>query len=217
MAIKVGLYGQRSNQPALGKFASAIAEGLEADNRFQLFLSESDTPPDALDAIVYARRTDDKLAEALRLADRLDASVYLLATNMQDSLAKIPHQAPVHIIPNTSQEVTDYIESVAAFHQAHSSWSAHITEYHQSSKQDISGTALAIAEQIGVQPHEIQTIRDDAEATKLFGVPPQHQSSYAVHQITFTNPETKTTQLFQIVVTGHQTYVAGLIKLLLAR
>lgn len=215
MTIRVGLYGQRVSKPTLGKLAAAIADGIRTDDKFVLSLLETDDEPTELDAIVYAKRNDDRLVEALTLADQLNATVYLLSTSMEESLAAIPHKISVHMLPNTSREVLEYIDNVIAFNQAHPSWSIDITEYHQQSKSDVSGTALSIAAQIGVESDAIRSVRNDAQATQLFDIAPAHLSGYAVHQITFTNPDTHTQRLFQIVVTGHQTYVDGLKQIIL--
>lgn len=211
--ISVGLYGNRANHDELGHFASEIFETLDYNKNFSVTKLDS-TKAEHLDVVVYAARSPKKLQDATRLCAKLDIPLILLSSDMQKELDLLKPACRVQVVPNSSVEIQDYHKLVVEFYKKHPDWQATLTEYHQKSKTDTSGTALAIAKDIKVSPEKILSIRDDKLAKLHFEIPEQNLNSYAIHQVTFNNSSTDLSQTFEIKVFGRRTYTEGLIQLI---
>ncbi len=212
-AIHVGIYGQRASKPELGQFAAEIFKALDTDGDFSVSKLDA-VSSDELDIVVYASRSDAKLAEAIALCDRLAIPLIIVSTSLETSVSQIPHSCSIQFVPNTSKDVVDYMQLVKTFAQEHPGWTLSMVEYHQSTKQDVSGTALAIIQSIGANPSVITTVRDDVRAQHDLELPDSALKSYAAHQTTFTDPSGTVTQAYNILVIGRNSYTSGLKQLL---
>ncbi|CAK9009223.1 unnamed protein product [Durusdinium trenchii] len=89
-----------------------------------------------------------------------------------------------------------------------------VTESHQKTKADTSGTAKAMVgsfQQLGVEPFshdQIQMLRDDASQA-AFGVPPEFSTGHAWHTYTLTSPDGSVQFQFKHNVCGRRTYGEG--------
>eukprot|EP00913_Durusdinium_trenchii_P012906 g12120.t1 len=91
-----------------------------------------------------------------------------------------------------------------------------VTESHQKTKADTSGTAKAMVgsfQQLGVEPFshdQIQMLRDDASQA-AFGVPPERgfSTGHAWHTYTLTSPDGSVQFQFKHNVCGRRTYGEG--------
>jgi len=92
-----------------------------------------------------------------------------------------------------------------------------VTESHQKTKADTSGTAKAVIESINglTKPGssfdvetETKLIRDDEESI-AFGVPPEHINGHAHHTYTLTSPDSTVTFQLQHNVNGRRVYAEG--------
>lgn len=117
---------------------------------------------------------------------------------------------PLFLLPNTSQEVQQFIKSVCDFASKTKYSSVSIIESHQRTKKDISGTARLIAKTIGASSKIITSIRDTKTQLKL-GVPKKYLEGHAYHQITFHHDGVTTT--FTALVLGRETYAKGAIEI----
>lgn len=211
--IHVGLYGRRSTTERLGHFASEIYDTLQAEPNITVYKLDFDPAPQ-LDAVVYASRSADMLRQAAELCATEDIPLFILSSDMDQEIKNLPEECNVTAIPNSSLEVQEYQKNIVEFHDAHPEYQVSITEYHQQSKADVSGTAIAIAKQINFDSSKITSVRDDLTTQKQFSIPDEFQQAYAIHRITFANPETNVSQTFEIKVYGRKTYTRGLIKIL---
>lgn len=92
-----------------------------------------------------------------------------------------------------------------------------ITEIHQPSKKDVSGTAIAFRTQYeshGALPSgEIESIRDDPDSPRvqeIFGnVDLDQQKGYAYHHVVVTDSDGNTIHDFETRVIGREVYVVG--------
>ena len=210
--IRVGLYGKRASQEQLGHFATEIYEALQAEAGTKVYKLDFDPAPN-LDTVLYASRSADKLRQAAELCIKMNIPLLILSSDLKDQVDELPAECNVQVIPNSSLEVQEYQRNVINYHRAHPDQKVTITEYHQQSKLDVSGTAIAIAKQINFDSKNIISIRDDPTAQRLYNIPDQSKDAYAVHQIAFTNSQTNTTQMFEIKVCGRSTYISGLIEI----
>lgn len=87
-----------------------------------------------------------------------------------------------------------------------------ITESHQSTKRDVSGTALAFMKQLeahgGRLVKEIESIRDPQVQLSL-GVPEEYLGGHAYHWVRILSPDGEDIMNFETKVHGRQSYVEG--------
>lgn len=89
-----------------------------------------------------------------------------------------------------------------------------ITESHQHVKTSTPGTAVAIAKYLGVTPDKIKSIRNADEQLHEFKISPAHLDKHAMHIIKITDHDS--TISMRTDVTGHESYVSGLAKIITA-
>lgn len=214
MKIDIGLYGARESSKELGRFASELTDALREHDQCGVTLLDTESAPETLDCIIYASRTRSKLVEAAEICRNLGVPLYVLSSDMEDEITAIELMCKVVRVANTSLEVQEFMRDVTNFYQAHRDWSLAITEYHQESKKDISGTALQLVRTLGLKEDCITSVRNNREAAELFAIPEMYLGGYAVHQVKFTSAKTHSYRLFEIIVLGRKTYVDGLLQLL---
>ncbi len=92
-------------------------------------------------------------------------------------------------------------------------WQIRIVESHQSTKADVSGTALAIGKllkNLGVDfnPENIRSVRDEVEQ-RIMGVPELALGGHGWHKYSLRSPDYKVTLDFEHNINGRDTYVDG--------
>jgi len=138
----------------------------------------------------------------------------------RDKLMKDTNDSGVYavIAPNMGKQIVALqatMERMAKdFPGAFGGYKLEVTESHQKTKADTSGTAKAMVasfQSLGVDKfaHEdIKLIRDD-ESQKAFGVPEEHLMGHAFHTYTLTSGDGSVQFQFQHNVSGRRTYGEG--------
>lgn len=106
------------------------------------------------------------------------------------------------------------------FPGAFSGYELEVTESHQSSKVDTSGTArdvVASFAKLGVafEEHRIQRVRDRKRQVELMGVPEEALGGHAFHTYNLTSPDRTVGFVFKHNVVGRSTYAEGTVDALL--
>jgi len=124
------------------------------------------------------------------------------------------------VAANMSKQIVAFqatMERMAAdFPNAFGGYKMDITESHQSTKADTSGTAKDLVtsfNNLGVQPFsvdDIQMLRKPDEQDK-FGVPVEHRNGHAWHTYTLTSPDGSVQFQFKHNVCGRRTYAEGVV------
>jgi 4-hydroxy-tetrahydrodipicolinate reductase len=111
------------------------------------------------------------------------------------------------------QAMMEYMATV--FPGAFSGYTLKVTESHQSSKVDTSGTAKAVVsslQQLGVKPvglDDIQKVRTEEEQVGKMRVPREHLKGHAFHTYELTSPDGTVGFEFQHNVCGRTIYADG--------
>ena len=90
---------------------------------------------------------------------------------------------PVVLCPNTNLLMLKFmcmLERSGALFQGSR---IRVTESHQASKASVPGTAVAMAQSLGVAAAEIHSVRDPAQQLSELGIPPGQLARHAVHRI----------------------------------
>lgn len=138
----------------------------------------------------------------------------------RDALMKVTEQSGVYavIAPNMGKQIVALqatMERMAKdFPGAFAGYKLEVTESHQKTKADTSGTAKAMVSSfqgLGVDPftHEqITQLRDDA-SQRAFGVPEEFSNGHAFHTYTLTSSDGSVQFQFKHNVCGRRTYGEG--------
>jgi len=138
----------------------------------------------------------------------------------RDALMKATNSSGVYavIAPNMGKQIVALqatMERMANdFPGAFSGYKLEVTESHQKTKADTSGTAKAMVssfQQLGVKEFkhdEIKMLRDD-ESQRAFGVPEEFSNGHAFHTYTLTSDDGSVQFQFQHNVSGRRTYGEG--------
>lgn len=87
-----------------------------------------------------------------------------------------------------------------------------ITESHQADKSSVPGTAVAMAEALGVDPRAIVSVRDPAVQTGRLGLAPHDLARHAVHRIQIADGACAIT--LETRVHGNTPYVDGVRRII---
>eukprot|EP00898_Chlorokybus_atmophyticus_P000193 jgi/Chlat1/1174/Chrsp113S01644 len=106
------------------------------------------------------------------------------------------------------------------FPGAFKGYALHVTESHQSTKVDTSGTAKAIVasfQKLGVEfdVEEIEMVRDPVEQQERMKVPQEHLTGHAFHTYQLVAPDGSVTFEFQHNVCGRSIYAQGTVDAVL--
>lgn len=138
----------------------------------------------------------------------------------RDALMKVTQDSGVYavIAPNMGKQIVALqatMERMAKdFPGAFSGYKLEVTESHQKTKADTSGTAKAMVasfQQLGVEPFghdQIHMLRDDA-SQRAFGVPEEYSTGHAFHTYTLTSSDGSVQFQFKHNVCGRRTYGEG--------
>jgi dihydrodipicolinate reductase len=87
-----------------------------------------------------------------------------------------------------------------------------VKESHQAAKASTPGTAVAIAQSLGLHDQEIVSIRDPEEQKSALHIPAEHLGRHAVHHISIQDAACSITM--ETRVYGPSPYAAGLAQII---
>ncbi len=210
--IHMTIFGKRVSSPSLGHFAQAIVDASQQYKNVSITEPNIDMKPDA---VIYASRSNDYFADAVSVARQFAVPLLVVSTDVKSQLVKYRDQADIHYYSNTSLHTIDFMKDIEAFWAQHQEWQiASFSEWHQQSKKGMSGTAIAIAESISYDTHNIEMIRNDDRAQKERNIPETAQA-YAIHNITFANHNDTARRVFSLTTVGRDAYAMGAIEIAL--
>ncbi len=90
---------------------------------------------------------------------------------------------PVVICPNTNILMLKFMALLSQGGHHFKKYKIHITESHQADKSSIPGTAVNLAESLGVAPEKIQSVRDVDVQRNVLGIPQEYMSRHAYHRL----------------------------------
>lgn len=110
--------------------------------------------------------------------------------------------------PNLSILMLKFMLMLKEFGPLYKNYNISVTESHQHTKKSVPGTAVEMADSLGVAPGEIKSIRDRDDQENIYGISKDFLSLHAYHDICIQ--EGDTTINFKTLVKGHESYVSGL-------
>lgn len=209
---RIEVMGNRADdQKGIGRLGKAIVDYPHGIR--DLTIAGVSLPTDQANVLVYARKTPGTLTEALEHSTHHQTPLLFLSSGI--NLPDRQFNFPLIKVPNAALNVITYLQSIEELAKSElAGWQPVITEHHQEAKADTSGTAKKLADMLGVDYDAIVSVRDFSRSSAEFDIPEASRDGYAVHYVTFTNPQTgETFTPDPIVVRGREVYAQGIIDI----
>lgn len=107
----------------------------------------------------------------------------LLELSTGSTLLKKEVACPVVICPNTNILMLKFMALLAQGGHHFKNYKIQITESHQADKSSVPGTAVNLAESLGVSPEKIKSLRDVSVQRDVLGIPQEYLSRHAYHRL----------------------------------
>jgi dihydrodipicolinate reductase len=194
-----------------GKLASELLRGLSLSASFTVRSWSSPPSVQGRSVVVHAgsgRELDDVIAYC-----RESNSVLVeLATGSKIESA-LP-TFPVVLCPNTNILMLKFMKMLANSGRLFEGYRIKLTESHQAEKRSTPGTAVAIAQSLGLPAQDVISVRNREEQLKALRIPPEHLGRHAVHSIAIDDGTCRV--LLETRVYGSSPYADGVSKIVSA-
>lgn len=121
---------------------------------------------------------------------------------------------PVVLCPNTNILMLKFMNMLANSGRLFQGYHIELTESHQAEKQSAPGTAIAIANSLGLSAEDVVSIRDREVQSTLLRIPAQHLERHAVHTILIEDTSCRIT--LETRVYGASPYADGVARIIAA-
>lgn len=163
-----------------GRLARELLERCELPRGVTLHAWNDVSPSDGVSVVVHAG-SGRELAQVAAYCERTQATLLELSTG--SALEKLTPSFPVVLCPNTNILMLKFMRMVAVSGHLFRGYQVTIRESHQRAKTSAPGTALALAQSLGLPAHAIESERDPQRQVREFGVPVEHLDRHAIHRI----------------------------------
>jgi len=121
---------------------------------------------------------------------------------------------PVILCPNTNILMLKFMNMLARGGGLFKGYHIEVTESHQAEKRSAPGTAIAIAQSLGLSANEVVSVRDEEVQRTALGIPAQHIGRHAVHTILIEDTACRIS--LETRVYGASPYADGVAKIVSA-
>lgn len=90
---------------------------------------------------------------------------------------------PVVLCPNTNILMLKFMNMLARSGKLFNGYHIDVTESHQAEKRSVPGTAVSVAQALGLSAKDVTSVRDPDEQLSALRIPAEHLSRHAVHAI----------------------------------
>lgn len=194
-----------------GKLAKELLGGLRLDRAYHI-RAWADKTDEITPSIVVHAGSGRELTDIISYCEATDSVLVELSTGT--NLENTPLNIPVVLCPNTNILMLKFMSMLSQSGSMFSKYKIDITESHQSSKTSAPGTAIAIAQSLGLQEDDITSVRDSKQQEFEFDIPAQHLDRHAYHRIEILDGVCSI--VMETKVLGSSPYAAGVAKIVLA-
>jgi 4-hydroxy-tetrahydrodipicolinate reductase len=193
-----------------GKLANELMEGLSG-NVISRTIRWDDRSTSVSDSwILVHAGSGRELPEVIDYCTNTNTLLFELST--ADSMIPDMVDFPVIICPNVNLQMLRFMAMVRQASRYFKGQTIEITESHQATKKTKPGTAIYLANQLGVSESEIRSERNPERQQKIFGIPAGYLTRHAYHKIAITSPEAEIT--LETRVLGKTAYAASLSEII---
>lgn len=163
-----------------GKLATELIERLEPIDG--LSISSWANAADRTEKSIVVHAGSGRELEAISRFCTATSSV-LIELSTGSSLENGPTHFPIVVCPNTNILMLKFMYMLERSGAMFAAYDTHITESHQASKTSVPGTAVQMANALGVNVHNVVSIRDSAIQQKELNIPQTYMGRHAFHRI----------------------------------
>jgi len=193
-----------------GKLANELFEGLSGDVISRAVRWEDRSKTSLGSNIVVHAGSGRELPEVIDYCTKTNTLLFELST--ADSMIPDIVNFPVIICPNVNLQMLRFMAMVRQASRYFKGQTIEVTESHQATKKTKPGTAIYLANQLGVSESEIRSERNPERQQKIFGIPNEYLSRHAYHKIAITSPDAEIT--LETRVLGKTAYATGLSEII---
>ncbi len=164
-----------------GKLATELTERLVPQGG--LSIAKWSGMPEAPTKSIVVHAGSGREIEAISKFCSSTSSV-LVELSTGSSLEGSSPDFPVILCPNTNILMLKFMCMLERSGAMFKGYETHLTESHQASKTSTPGTAVQMAQSLGVGEHEIVSVRDVSQQANEFQIPQEHLARHAFHRIT---------------------------------
>jgi 4-hydroxy-tetrahydrodipicolinate reductase len=163
-----------------GKLATELLQQLQSTNECQIAPWRADLAEEARAIVVHAGsgREIDSIAS---FCERTSSVLVELATG--SALEERTPSFPVVMCPNTNILMLKFLCMLERSGALFKGSDIRIIESHQSTKTSVPGTAVSMADSLGLSAAEITSMRNTSQQAAEFGIPQEHLARHAFHRI----------------------------------
>lgn len=194
-----------------GKLARELLSGLQLGSDYQL-IAWSDRMNETASSIVIHAGSGRELTDIIAYCEQTNSILIELSTGT--NLETTPLNIPVVLCPNTNILMLKFMSMLERSGGMFGNYKVEITESHQSSKTSAPGTAIAIAQSLGLVEEDITSVRDTKQQEFEFDIPVQHLDRHAYHRIEIEDGVCSI--VMETKVLGSSPYAAGVARIVLA-
>lgn len=194
-----------------GKLATELLAKLNSTAAITISAWAGERTPESRAIVVHAGsgREIDGIAS---FCQRTSSVLVELATG--SALEGAPATFPVVLCPNTNILMLKFMAMLERSGSLFTGSDIRLTESHQSAKTSVPGTAVAMANALGLAPAAITSVRDAAQQVAACGIPPAHLGRHAFHRIEITDGPC--TIAMETRVYGDSPYASGVQQIISA-
>jgi 4-hydroxy-tetrahydrodipicolinate reductase len=194
-----------------GKLATELLSELPSDARFAIS-SWVDEPAPLARSIVIHAGSGRQLAGISAYCSRTASILVELATG--SPLEGTAADYPLILCPNTNILMLKFMHMLERSGHLFKGNEVHVTESHQSTKTSTAGTAVAIANSLGIPAADVVCVRDPETQANSLHILPEHLSRHALHRIEIQNGTCQITM--ETRVYGNCPYASGVRQIIAA-
>lgn len=194
-----------------GKLATELLNAFTPDSPHSFHRWSRDSTADNSTVVVHAG-SGRELDEVIAYCRNTGAPLVELATGSK--LESMSPAFPVVLCPNTNILMLKFMNMLAKSGKLFAGHHIEITESHQAEKRSTPGTAIAVAQTLGLPATQVVSVRDPEVQQTALGIPAEHLSRHAVHVIAIEDGACRIS--LETRVYGASPYADGVAKIVSA-
>lgn len=194
-----------------GKLASELLNRLSLSASFTT-LSWSSAPSVQGRSVVIHAGSGRELDDVITYCRETNSVLVELATGSK--IESTQSTFPVILCPNTNILMLKFMNMLAKSGRLFEGYRIKLTESHQAEKQSTPGTAVAIAQSLGLPAEDVISVRNREKQLTALRIPQEHLGRHAVHSISIDDGTCSV--LLETRVYGSSPYADGVSKIVSA-
>ncbi len=163
-----------------GKLARELLSALPSASSTRVIAWKDAAKTEESSVVVHAG-SGRELENVITYCQETGSTLVELATGSEIENRQV--NFPVVVCPNTNILMLKFLAMIAASGHHFKSYKVRVVESHQAQKTSVPGTAVALAQSLGLAGEKILSIRDPREQREALQIPTEYLSRHAYHRV----------------------------------